>query len=616
LLNAIKLISDETKIGAVTISQMKNQLLGMSAAEIKATASTFGLSAAQTAAALKTTNLKDAQIAATLATMGFSKETTKAALKAIGLSEIERYAATKGLVFASAQNTAATATGGLTTYLKGLWAVMLANPIVSITAALLAGAIAFTQWKKHSEEAIREAQQAANDSSQAYSDTVKSLDEYKTKLAELREEIDSGNLSQEEAYEKRKQLISVQDELIDKIGNEANAFNVLSDSLDNVNSALDEYSAKEAQNVLTENKEAFDTAVKEMNKVRDLGNGIDNTIASSYLANLPENKEIYKQVQQIFKSVFGDNVDFKDIGDGRIAYKLNVDAETAVKGLTEVNSQLYSLDKELAREHRSLNYVLGLDSFDQSWENAVTAAKKQAQEILDEFSDNYNNMIQLKIQASFDPDDKNNAANLMAQIKKFQDEYANAIAESNKDSAEQAYENMQGIVPKIAEIKDEDIVNYLNDVIEAFNEKAKKTAFEIDIKAKLSDGKDSVGKMVKNAVRQFQDESGKFDKTVFLETKYNFENSGRATVSNAEERAYMDLQAAAEEYGGSVEDLIDILDELGYVQSDNASIAHNTESEMSSLTDTISTLADAEKDISGLSDVMSEFSENGSVSAA
>ena len=125
-----------------------------------------------------------------------------AATKKLSLAQLEEILYLRGLEpeeinaaiatssFASAQNTATVATGGLSATLKGLWAVMLANPIASITAALLAGAIAFTQWKKHSEEAIREAQQAANDSSQAYSDTVKSLDEYKTKLAELREEID------------------------------------------------------------------------------------------------------------------------------------------------------------------------------------------------------------------------------------------------------------------------------------------------------------------------------------------------------------------------------------------------------------------------------------------
>lgn len=601
----------------IAVSSLERALDGMSKTQIAAAINSSKLNASQIATALSSAGTTKAVIAEQLALLGYSKEATIAALVTENFTREQAEAAVVGISFASAEGTATVATGGLSAALKGLWAVMKAHPIISIASALLAGLVAITQWRKHSKEATREAQQAAKDASQSYLEAGKSLEEYKTKIAELREEIDSGNLSEEEAYEKRKQLISIQDEVVDRIGNEAKAFDILKGSLDDVNSAFDHYSAKQAINLLGENKDTFDTAANEMKKIRkNLGSGMDNTIANDNFINLPENKEIYKQVQQIFESVFGNNVHFKELGDGRIAYELEVDARAAVDGLAEVNHQMYNLDKELSRDGRSLNKVLGLDSFDQSWENAVTAAKKQAQEILDEFSDNYNNMIQLKIQASFDPDDKNNAANLMAQIKKFQDEYANAIAESNKDSAEQAYENMQGIVPKIAEIKDEDIVNYLNDVIEAFNEKAKKTAFEIDIKAKLSDGKDSVGKMVKNAVRQFQNESGKFDKTVFLETKYNFENSGRTTVSNAEERAYMDLQTATEEYGGSVEDLIDILEELGYIQSDNASIAHNTESEMSSLTDTISTLADAEKDISGLSDVMSEFSANGSVTAA
>ena len=615
LSNILGEIAGNAAISKTTINSLNIALEGMTESQIAAAISLNSLTASQIAASLSASGLAEAQVAEQLALMGYSKEATIAALVTENFTREQAEATVVGISFASAQGTATKMTGGLTTGIKGLWAVMRANPIILITTALLAGVVAFTQWRKHSEEVIREAQQATKEAAQSHLDAANSLDEYKNKIKELRTELDSGNLSEEEAYEKRKQLISIQDELVDKIGNEAKAFDILKGSLDDVNAALDQYTAKEAQNVLNENKKNFETAAKEMKKVRNLGNGIDNTIANRSFVNLPENEEIYKQVQQIFEDVFGDDVKFKELGDGRIAYELKVDAQTAVDGLAEVNSQMYNLDKELARDHRSLNEVLGLDSFDQSWENAVTVAKKEAQAVLDEFSDNYNSMIQLKIQAEYDVDDSI-VPQIVSDVDEIKNAYETAINEGNDEAAKQAYENMQEMVPRIGEIEDEDIANYLNGVVNAFNEQAKGLNFEIELKAKLADNNNAISRMVKNAVNQFKTESGKFDRNAFLSTQYSFQNNQKTTVSNADERAYVDLKKAADDYGMSVEELIDALEELGYVQSDNADIAEKVEDSVMSLSDTIATFADAEKNIKSLSDVLNEFSEGGIVSAS
>lgn len=597
---------------------MNLALKGLSESQIAATVSASGLSASQIAAALNASNLGSSEIAATLATMRFSEEATKAALMSIGLSKAQADAAMANLSFATTATTATTATVGFTSVLGTLKAVAVAHPFMAIVTAITAliGVVSVVTnlWKKHNES-IAEAQQATKEAAQAHLDAANSIDEYKTKIKELREELDSGNLSTEDAYEKRKQLISIQDELVDKIGNEAKAFNILKDSLDDVNSALDQYTAKEANNLLTENRDAFDTAVKEMKKVRNLGNGMDNTIANRSFISLPENKEIYEQVQQIFNDVFGNAVNFKELGDGRIAYELKVDAKTAADGLAEVNSQMYNLDKELSRDHRSLNEVLGLDSFDQSWENAITVAKKEAQAVLDEFSDNYDNMVQLKIQAEYEVDNSI-VPEIVSDIDKIKESYETAIKEGNDEAAKQAYENMQEMVPKIGKIEDEDIADYLSGVVDAFNENAKKFNFEIELKAKLADDKNAVSRMVKNAVNQFKTENGNFDRNAFVTAQYNYQNRQNPTVSNADERAYVDLKKAADDYDMSVEELIDTLEELGYVQSDNADIADEASDSVMSLADTVNSLADAEKNIKGLSEVFNEFNEKGAASVS
>lgn len=576
----------------------------------------FGRSAeglTQIGTALQLVNTKSIITAA--AVKGLTQAQVEQILIAKGLKTEEIAAALATSSFAAAEGTATVATGGLSVALKGLWAVIVANPFIAAAAALTALVVGITQAQKAMKQATAEAQQATKEAAQAHLDAANSIDEYKTKIKELRDELDSGNLSEEDAYEKRKQLISIQDELVDKIGNEARAFNILKDSLDDVNSALDQYTAKEANNLLTENRDAFDTAVKEMKKVRNLGNGMDNTIANRSFISLPENKEIYEQVQQIFNDVFGNAVNFKELGDGRIAYELKVDAKTAADGLAEVNSQMYNLDKELSRDHRSLNEVLGLDSFDQSWENAITVAKKEAQAVLDEFSDNYNNMVQLKIQAEYEVDNSI-VPEIVSDIDKIKEAYEAAIKEGNDEAAKQAYENMQEMVPKIGEIEDEDIADYLSGVVDAFNENAKKFNFEIELKAKLADDKNAVSRMVRNAVNQFKTENGNFDRNAFVTAQYNYQNRQNPTVSNADERAYVDLKKAADDYDLSVEELIDTLEELGYVQSDNADIANEASDSVMSLADTVNSLADAEKNIKGLSEVFNEFNEKGAASVS
>ena len=68
------------------------------------------------------------------------------------------------------------------------------------------------------------------------------MDEYKTKIISLREELDKGNLSEEEAYNKRKELISIQDELISRFGKEAEGISLVTGEINNQIDAINNLS--------------------------------------------------------------------------------------------------------------------------------------------------------------------------------------------------------------------------------------------------------------------------------------------------------------------------------------------------------------------------------------
>lgn len=165
---------------------------------------------------------------------------------------IEKIAATEGT------------TNGLA---KGLNAVSAATGLSSaailkyagIAGVAIAGvSIAVQQYKKHWEELNAQADAA----SESYTSTVSSIEEYKSQITSLKSSLASGNLSEEEAYNVRVQLLSIQDELIEKYGLEANALNILGEAADTTNEKLDGITRDEALRNLDENKKAYDKAAE------------------------------------------------------------------------------------------------------------------------------------------------------------------------------------------------------------------------------------------------------------------------------------------------------------------------------------------------------------------
>ena len=69
-------------------------------------------------------------------------------------------------------------------------------------------------------QAQSNAVETAKEATSAYNDELSSIKDYKEKISELNEELNSGKLSYEETKTKRSELMSIQDELIEKFGTE------------------------------------------------------------------------------------------------------------------------------------------------------------------------------------------------------------------------------------------------------------------------------------------------------------------------------------------------------------------------------------------------------------
>lgn len=132
---------------------------------------TQGLSQSQTRLVLSTQNLTDAEKIAVLMNQGMSQAEATATVQSWGLS--------------AANTAAAGATVTLSGALKGLWATLMANPLVLVTIAVTAGVMAWQKYKQAQEEAA----QALSESLQKYDDAENSVKSLETQLKDCANKI-------------------------------------------------------------------------------------------------------------------------------------------------------------------------------------------------------------------------------------------------------------------------------------------------------------------------------------------------------------------------------------------------------------------------------------------
>lgn len=120
------------------------------------------------------------------------------------------------------------------------------NVVASLGLTLVITAI--TKIVSELTQAQKKAVQAAKEATETYKGELNFISENKRRLTELHEELKSGNLSYEETKEKRTELMSIQDELIDKFGDEKSAIDSVTTAVSGQVDALEKLSEKSYRN--------------------------------------------------------------------------------------------------------------------------------------------------------------------------------------------------------------------------------------------------------------------------------------------------------------------------------------------------------------------------------
>lgn len=336
-------------IGESGIQKLSALVDGLSESQLKAVLSSEQLSTAQRLSILTSSGMSQAQATATLSTMG--------------LSTAEGAATASTLSFGSA--------------LKGLWATLLANPIVLISTALSAGISIWSSYKQGIEESI----QKATDSTTAWKESSNALNEQISKYKELKQQLDSGALTPTEEYQTRQQILDIQSQITSQYGDQVTGIDLVNGSLQTQLGLLQQISAENAKKQLNESRKEYQDAEKEMTKERNYNLGF---------VKISDKKSLDKDIKDIARSFedVGISLTTMGAGGGNFNILFKGDASQAEESINGFMNKIDELKSKYTDED-SINFL------DKILDQSGKSLSENKDDVLSKYQDNYKSFLQM-----------------------------------------------------------------------------------------------------------------------------------------------------------------------------------------------------------------------------
>ena len=509
-------------------------------------------------------------------------------VKTIDLTNTSALTSIKTIVpqFISQMTKAVAVTTVLKGALKGIVGIA-ANLAVSAIASLAVGALV-TVGEKAGEvfhniknnifgKSFEEQKEQIDEMGQALDNTASSIDSYKSKITDLKDSIDSGTLSEQEAYQARKDLLEIQDELIQKYPEEASGIDLLNGSLETQLDLLNGITEAKARAYLSENNDIIQKSYEEMTKQRTYkSTGFDDYLEA--------NSNDMSEIEKIAQKYADKGLAFAQYGsekNGKARYDIEVTADVsqAKDAIDDFyndvqKSNLISDDAKEALSSRLSqwsNEAKGI--VDEYGDYAKQAAKYEIQ-LNDTWSKTYSDLTEA--QESYNDavaknDDKAIAAALK-KVKAAQEEFANTDIDNSfvqqymQAQADQlgSATKLQAVQTGLSETFKGATSNYksLNDYLDVTDHKAEQLIDSITYNLNELKGLDDID----------------------ILNIGSLEKAGSASKNYTDEQiaSYNRLKGVADQLGISIDDLVDIFVKVGLVTSDN--IKYTNEFTSSALT--------------------------------
>ena len=326
--------------------------------------------------------------------------------------------------------------------------------------------------------AQKQLQKAAAETGSAFAEKAKDIDEYKTKIAELQKTINDSSSSYQESYNAREQLLTIQDEIIEKYGKEKGAVDAVTEAIKGNITALDEFTQKSWQETVND----FDAGKGKNFLQRKIINPILNL---SHDGN--NSQRLYDSLENAvvtFKVVSNTNKETQEKFDNLLKDTFNA---SIVEGLT--NNE-YTLSGNLDDIYDKLLNIQSVAENMGFKDSALSNLKEQAsnaKDALEDYDDYYSqHILNDKIRTNEDYLDVYN------EIEDAYKKYSDAFKSSDTDAIEKAKQEYAEVVQAASNsISDQSVLDYFNTMHSDLQAIVGTWEFEVKFKAALDNKGDT-----------------------------------------------------------------------------------------------------------------------------
>lgn len=435
---------------------------------------------------------------------------------------------------------------------------------LAITAAINLAIKAITSIIERQEK-LRE---AAIEAGSALDKEVSSINDYKAQISSLKESLDEGNLSEQEAYDVRKQLIGIQDQLVEKFGAEAAGIDLVNGKYQEQLGLLDSIANQKATDYLSEHNEAIAKAQKRMTTQWSYQTGNEDDALSIMRTDVDTVKQLFGKYADQGVSI--DTAGLPQLtGLQDLNLKITADPTQAKKTI----EQLYSdIEKDTTLR----------DDTKQALQNKLSEWKQSAQKIID------NDGVIAETAAKYQIQLSDTWSELYKNLEDAQTEYNDAVAKGNDTAISAAIEKAKAARDALNDSdsfdlysdKDKYVKQYLDSISDQLEESTKLKAAQIGLNAAIKDGSavltdylDITKEDAKNTINTIKSSVQSLNGLDDLDLVDigSLENAGTEITAYTKEQvqAYDNMKSAADSLGISMSDLIDILVKAGLVTGES-----------------------------------------------
>ena len=429
---------------------------------------------------------------------------------------------------------------------KALGVAMNVMANVGFMLAITAITKVISELAQSQENAI----QAAKEATETYKSELDSIADYKQRLSELHEELKSGNLSYEETKTKRTELMTIQDELIEKFGTEKGAIESVTDAVKGQVDALDNLNEKAYRDwVAKADEQTF------WNKLLPGGkSGLDQAI--DYMESEKtvsfmdmQNANLSDELQAIQKEI-----------DETIRAKYNLDKTLAMFNVTgtpdELRTQLENIRQDYAdiskRVFEREKLPSGMwDKYRKETTDSINEAITSLDKGLEKHQDTYRTYIEGLIK--YDSEYSDEYANILQKRAELESAQNSGNAEEVKRAKQEFMDSINDAI--IASGSDENIKKYFESLYPELQAEFDNWKFEFNLEA----NKDGINDLAKEIGKKYT--ATDLLNMVNTEGVQEGEESFNSLIDKAIEYGVCTDKSAEE-----VQKLIDLLVELGIVQ--------------------------------------------------